>query len=101
MRAINFQEYHREVVEALILLGDPARGKAIQKDRGSQLMHLGITFPKLRQRVQQGFSFYYLPEEQVLEIWDTLWNTSLYGDVLFAALEFYTPIVRKKVGPGL
>jgi 3-methyladenine DNA glycosylase AlkD len=37
----------------------------------------------------------------VLEIWDTLWKTSPYGDVLFAALEFYTPVVRKKVSPGL
>jgi 3-methyladenine DNA glycosylase AlkD len=97
----NFQEYHREVVEALTLLGDAERGKAVQEDRGSQLVHLGITFPKLRRRVQQGFSFYNLPEEQVLEIWDALWRTSPYGDVLFAALEFYQPIVRKKVSSHL
>ena len=101
MSNINFQEYHREVVEALTMLSDPQRGKAVQQDRGSQLLHLGITFPKLRQRVKQGFSFYHLPEGQVLEIWDALWKTSPYGDVLFAALEFYTPIVRKKVSPGL
>ena len=97
----NFQEYHREVVKALTPLGDPERGKAIQLDRGSQLAHLGITFPKLRRRVKQGFSFYHLPEEQVLEIWDALWKTSPYGDVLFAALEYYTPIVRKKVSTSL
>ncbi len=101
MNGIDFQEYHREVVEALTALGDPERGKAVQRDRGSQLAHLGITFPKLRRRVKQGFSFYRLPEEQVLEIWDALWKTSPYGDVLFAALEFYSPLVRKKVSTSL
>jgi 3-methyladenine DNA glycosylase AlkD len=101
MNDIDLQEYHREVVEALTVLGDPERGKAVQQDRGSQLAHLGITVPKLRRRVQQGFSFYKFPEEQVLAIWDTLWKTSPYGDVLFAALEFYTPIVRNKVSSQL
>lgn len=101
MTDIHIQEVHREVVEALTLLGDPERGKAVQRDRGSQLAHLGVTFPKLRQRVKQGFSFYHLPEEQVLEIWDALWKTSPYGDVLFAALAYYTPMVRKKVSAGL
>jgi len=96
-----FQEYHREVVQALTVIGNPAFGKAIQQDRGSQLKHLGITFPDLRRRVRQGFSFYELSEKQVLRVWDTLWQTSPYGDVLFAALEFYTPIVRKQVIPSL
>lgn len=98
---IKFQEYHREVAEALTAIGNPAFGKAVRQDRGSQLEHLGITFPNLRRRVRQGFSFYSLPEEQVLEVWDTLWQTSPYGDVLFAALEFYAPAVRKQVNPGL
>ncbi len=101
MTSLDFQEYHREVVEALTVSGSPERGKAVQQDRGSQLIHLGITFPELRQRVKQGFSFYHLPEEQLLEIWDALWKTSPYADVLFAALEFYAPLVRKKVNPYL
>ncbi len=96
-----FQEYRREVVEALTAIGNPTFGKAVQQDRGSQLKHFGIKFPELRRRVRQGFSFYSLPEEQVLEVWDALWRTSPYGDVLFAALEFYTPIVRKKVSANL
>lgn len=96
-----FQEYHREVVDALTAIGNPAFGKAVQKDRGSQLKHLGIKFPDLRRRVKQGFSFYSLPEEQVLEVWDALWQRSPYGDILFAALEFYAPIVRKQVNPNL
>lgn len=96
-----FQEYHREVVQALTAIGNPTFGKAVQEDRGSQLKHLGIKFPVLRWRVREGFSFYSLPEEQVLEVWNALWQTSPYGDVLFAALEFYAPIVKKKINPDL
>lgn len=96
-----FQEYHREVVQALTAIGNPTFGKAVQQDRGSQLKHLGIKFPDLRHRVRQGFSFYELPEEEVLEVWNALWQTSPYGDVLFAALEFYALIVRKQVNPNL
>ena len=95
------REYHREVSEALTAISSPAYGKAVQEDRGSRLQHLGITFPDLRRRVRQGFSFYQLPEEQVLAVWDFLWRTSPYGDVLFAALEFYSPIVRKRASPAL
>ena len=101
MNRKKFQEYHSEVVEALTVIGNPSLGKAIQQDRGSQLKHLGIRFPELRRKIKEGFSFYKLPEEQVLEVWDALWNTSPYGDVLFAALEFYLPNVKKKVNPNL
>jgi hypothetical protein len=95
------KEYHLEVVEALAAIGNPTLGKAIQQDRGSQLEHLGIKFPDLRRRVRQGFSFYGLPKEQVLVVWDSLWRTSPYGDVLFAALEFYAPLVKKQADPDL
>ena len=95
------RDYHDEVAQALAAIGNPVLGEAIRKDRGSQLEHLGIRFPELRKRVKQGFSFYDLPEDQVLEVWDTLWKSSPYGDVLFAALEFYAPIVRKRVSPTL
>lgn len=37
----------------------------------------------------------------MLAIWDGLWKSSRYGDVLFAALEFYIPIVRKQARPDL
>lgn len=98
---IELQEYHREVVDALKTIGNPAYGKAIQQDRGSRLEHLGISFPDLRRRVRKGFSFYQLSDEQVLEVWDHLWQSSPYGDVLFAALEFFAPIVRRQVSPIL
>jgi 3-methyladenine DNA glycosylase AlkD len=93
--------YHDEVVQALKSIGDPALGIAIQEDRGSQLEHLAIRFPALRRRVKQGFSFYENPEPEVLEIWDGLWRISPYGDVLFAVLEYYAPVVRKEVAPSL
>jgi 3-methyladenine DNA glycosylase AlkD len=95
------RDYHEEVAEALSAIGNPEYGERIRKDRGSQLEHLGIRFPELRRRVKEGFSFYALPEEQVLEVWDALWRSSPYGDVLFAALEYYAPIVRRHVSPIL
>jgi 3-methyladenine DNA glycosylase AlkD len=89
------------VVAALREIGDPRFGAALAKDRGSSLEHLGIRFPVLRKRVKEGFSFYELSEDQILAIWDRLWRTSPYGDVLFAALEYYAPRVRKSVSPAL
>jgi 3-methyladenine DNA glycosylase AlkD len=101
MSHVQFKKYHREVIQALTAIGNPTFGKAVQQDRGSKLKHLGIKFPALRRRVKQGFSFYELPEEQILEVWDALWHLSPYGDVLFAALEYYLPIVKKQVPANL
>jgi 3-methyladenine DNA glycosylase AlkD len=94
-------KYHDEVVAALRRIGNPRLGIAVAKDRGSSMEHLGIGFPALRKRVKEGFSFYELPADRVLVTWDRLWRTSPYGDVLFAALEYYAPLVRKKVSPAL
>jgi 3-methyladenine DNA glycosylase AlkD len=96
-----FDEYHEEVVAALREIGNPRFGAAVAKDRGSSMEHLGIRVPELRRRVKEGFSFYGLSEGDVLAIWDRLWRTSRYGDVLFAALEYYAPVVRKRVSPAL
>lgn len=101
MNRVQIKKYHLEITKALTAIGNPVFGKAVQQDRGSKLKHLGIKFPALRRRVKQGFSFYELPEEQVLEVWDSLWNTSPYADVLFAALEYYLPIVKKQVPANL
>jgi 3-methyladenine DNA glycosylase AlkD len=98
---MSHRDYHDEVAQALIAIGDPELGEAVRRDRGSKLVHLGIRFPELRRRVQQGFSFSDLPEDEVLEIWDALWRSSPYADVLFAALEYYKPVVRKHVSTGL
>jgi 3-methyladenine DNA glycosylase AlkD len=94
-------KHHTEVVAALRKIGDARRGAATQKDRGSSRTHLGIGFPALRKRVKEGFSFHDLPADEVLAIWDRLWRTSPYGDVLFAALEYYIPRAKKDVSPKL
>jgi 3-methyladenine DNA glycosylase AlkD len=95
------RQYHEEVADALMAIGNPALGEAIRRDRGSELVHLGIRFPALRKRVREGFSFYVLPEGEVLGVWDALWKSSPYGDVLFAALEYYAPRLRKRVDPDI
>lgn len=98
---MNLESCHDEVVAALLAIGNPEYGERVRKDRGSSLEHLGIGFPALRARVKQGFSFTSLPPEEALEIWDGLFRTSPYGDVLFAALEFYLPLAKKRVPEGL
>ena len=95
----NVNRYHDEVVAALRKIGNVRLGAAVAKDRGSSMEHLGIRFPALRKRVKDGFSFYERPAGEVLAIWDRLWRTSPYGDVLFAAIEYYGPLVRKQVSP--
>jgi 3-methyladenine DNA glycosylase AlkD len=87
---------HDEVLSALRAIGNPARGAAVQLDRGSALEHLGIGFPALRARVKQGFSFSAGAPEDVLAIWDALWRESPVAEVLFAAIEHHAPIVRKE-----
>jgi 3-methyladenine DNA glycosylase AlkD len=86
---------HEEVVAALREIGNPALGESIRRDRGSELEHMGIRFPALRARVKQGFSFYSLSDAEILNVWDGLWKSSPFADVLFAALEYYVPRVRK------
>ncbi len=93
--------YHEEILGVLRKLANPTRGEAVKRDRGSALEYLGIRTPALRRAVKEGFSFYDLPEEKILEIWNELWMRSPYADVLFAALEYYGPRVRKQVGPEL
>jgi 3-methyladenine DNA glycosylase AlkD len=85
---------HAEVLAALRAIGNPQRGAAIQRDRGSSLVHLGIGFPALRARVKAGFSFSRQPLAQQLAIWDTMWHQAEVGDVLFAALAWLEPRVR-------
>jgi 3-methyladenine DNA glycosylase AlkD len=97
---MRFPEHHDEVVSALKAIGNPRYGAAVAADRVSKLTHLGISFPDLRRRVKQGFSFYALPAEDVRAVWDDLWQGSPYGDVLFAAIEYYAPRLRKRVDSG-
>jgi len=101
--------YHDEVVAAFRLIGNPRYGAAVAADRRSNLTYLGVSVPQWRARTQQGFSFHALPPEEVLQVWDGLWRTSPYGEVLFAALAYYRkapkrrpaglwPVVREWIG---
>ena len=92
---MKFPQYHDEVLGALQALGSPSLGRHMAKDRGSSLKYVGIRVPALRRRVRQGFSFYDFDQTTMLAIWDDLWMGSEWGDVLFAAQEYYGPIVRK------
>jgi len=94
---MKYPQYHDEVLKALLTLGSPSLGRHMAKDRSSSLKYVGIRVPALRRRVQQGFSFYDLDQATVLAVWDDLWMESEWGDVLFAALEYYRPIVRKRI----
>lgn len=111
--------YHEEVVEALksasrysdalARAGEGAAADAIrervnahmQKDRGSEMLYFGVLFPDLRKLVKKGFSFYGRSDGEVLNVWDELWRRSPYGEVLFAALEYYVPRAKKGGRPDL
>lgn len=69
-------KYNGEVVAALREIGNPRYGANIASDRGSSMEYLGIRFPALRRRVNEGFSFYDLSGDEILAIWDRLWCAS-------------------------
>ncbi len=98
---MKYPHYHDEVLEALQAIGRPSFGLHMAKDRRSNMLYVGIRVPTLRQRVRQGFSFYALDALEVLDVWDDLWMHSEWGDVLFAAEEYYRPIVRRRVMPEM
>ena len=63
------------------------------------MKYVGIRVPALRRRVRGGFTFLKREPEEILDIWDDLWMGSEWGDVLFAAEEYYRPLVRRRVLP--
>ncbi len=96
---MKYPDYHAEVLDALQALGSPSFGRHMARDRGSAMKYVGIRVPALRRRVREGFSFLDREPEAVLDIWDDLWMHSQWGDVLFAAEEYYRPLVRRRVLP--
>jgi 3-methyladenine DNA glycosylase AlkD len=101
-------EYHEETLKALQDASPHqddaarrARSENAARERGSSLEYVGLRWPVRRKVVARGFSFYALPEDEILAVWDALWRTSPNGDVLFAALDYYRPLVRKRASEEL
>lgn len=88
--------FHDEVVDALREHSDARHGAAVAIDRRSTMKYLGLTVPEVRAHVKRGFSFYDRAPDEVLAVWDTLWRESPYGEVLFAAIEYYHRSPRRQ-----
>lgn len=93
--------YHDEVLLALRKVSEPDRAEATKIDRRSGLDFLGVRAPALRRVVKKGFSFYDESEDQILQIWDEIWSTSTYSEVMNAAIDYYGHRTKEKVDPGL
>lgn len=92
---------HDELVAALRASGNATLGARVAEDRGSKLDYLGVRMPALRKIARGPLTFTSAPADEVLTTWDQLWHETPYGEVLFAALEYYLPIARKDTGPDL
>jgi hypothetical protein len=82
-------EFHQEVLDRLRVLGEPKRAAAAANDKKSQLQFLAIRVPVVRAAVKSGFSFYDRPADEILSIWDSIWFSSPYFEVMDAALHYY------------
>ena len=94
---IPFSKYYDEVFDALKDVSEPERAEAIKIDRQSGLDFLGVRAPALRKVIKKGFSFYALPDAQILQVWDHIWTRSTYSEVMVAAIEYYDLKARKQV----
>ncbi len=93
--------FHDEVQQALQASapgGDV--GERIRLDRGSSIEHLGLRTPERRKLVKAGFSFYDRGDEGVLRIWDGIWWSARWADVMFAALDYYREQLKTGAPPG-
>ncbi|MBT5057764.1 MAG: DNA alkylation repair protein [Gemmatimonadetes bacterium] len=96
---MRYGDYHSEVLEALKVVGRPEFSAIVQADRKSQLQYLAIRAADLRKVLKQGFSFYELDDRQILDVWDDLWQSSPYYDVMNAGLGYYGPRLKKQTEP--
>ena len=99
--SVNSRQHHDEVLSSLRNHQDLARGAAVQKDRNSALDYLGVPTPVVRKIVRAGFSFYTDSDREILATWDRLWESTPYGEVMFAALEYYRARISKGLSPTL
>ena len=92
-----FEPFHSEVIECCKVGANLKLGEAIRLDRGSNLTYFGLRVPVIRRLSRTHFSFSDRSAVEILEIWDDLWNHSPYAEVLFLAIEYYLPQVKKGI----
>ena len=97
---MDFSVYHTEILSKLRPLGKPDQINPVRNVTRTQLEVLAIKVPVLREVVKAGFSFYTLPKDDVLAIWNNIWFTSPYYEVMSAALMYYD-LQGKKISPEL
>ena len=90
---VQHADFHDEVLSALLASGRPEWGRRIAHDRRSALQYAGVPTPVRRNLVKAGFTFYRLPAQQVLRVWDDLWMHSDNGDVLSCAIDYMRHVV--------
>src|SRR5689334_13892028 len=95
---MDFSVYHTEVLSKLQALSEPNNVNAVRNVIRTQLEVLAIKVPVLREAVKAGFSFYNLPKDDVLAIWNNSWFTSFYYEVMSAAVMYYD-LQRKIIAP--
>jgi 3-methyladenine DNA glycosylase AlkD len=98
---MRYSEYHDELVRLLSEAGNPRVNEVLRQDRRSQMQYLGTSAPDVRRVARGPLPFRSLPDTEVLQVWDDLWQNSPFGEVLFAAVEYYLPRVRKRPDASL
>lgn len=94
-----FEAEQREVYEALLPLGEPGRVEEARNDKKSRLAFLAVRVPAIEKVVRRGFSFYDRSAEEVLAIWNAVWFSSPYFEVMAAAGMYYG-LQKAKIDPA-
>ncbi len=89
MTELELETYLLQVTDLLKPLGSPKRSQAAKDDKNSNLEFLAIRVPILKQVATKDFSLAHLNETQRLEVWDFIWRTSPYYEVMAVALFHY------------
>ncbi|HZS78213.1 MAG TPA: DNA alkylation repair protein [Ktedonobacteraceae bacterium] len=97
---MDYSKYEAEILEKLRPLGEPERVAYAKNDKKSQLEFLAIRVPVMQKAVREGFSFYDRSPEEILAIWNAIWFSSAYYEVMSAALIYYE-MQLPRISPAL
>ncbi len=59
------------------------------REKTSKLNVLGLRLPIIQEIEQTGFSFYKNPQNEILNVWDHVWNTATTHEVMYLPLFYY------------